>query len=208
MGHSMLLAMSTGKLTLFEICLVTSGTRMMVGLGDLDGGNFYSKAYGVSADGAVVVGQSNSAAGYEAFRWTSSGMVGLGDLDGGNFDSNAKGVSADGAVVVGSGNSASGYEALRWTSGGMRSLNDVLINDFGLGSSLAGWTLTTAHAISADGLTIVGQGYNPDGDREAWMASMDSAAVVPEPSSLALLSIGALGLLGYGRRRRQTSVAA
>jgi len=40
------------------------------------------------------------------------------------------------------------------------------------------------------------------------MASMDSAAVVPEASSLALLGIGALGLFGYGRRRRQKSAAA
>ncbi len=33
------------------------------------------------------------------------------------------------------------------------------------------------------------------------------ATPVPEPSSLAMFGIGALGLFGYGRRRRQTSAA-
>ena len=48
-------------------------------LGDLPGGAFISAANGVSADGAVVVGFSNSASGGEAFRWTSGGgLVGLG----------------------------------------------------------------------------------------------------------------------------------
>ena len=31
---------------------------------------------------------------------------------------------------------------------------------------------------------------------------------VPEPSSIAMFGIGALGLFGYSRRRRQTSAAA
>ncbi|MCH7603269.1 MAG: hypothetical protein IIB54_10920, partial [Planctomycetes bacterium] len=55
------------------------------GLGDLPGGSISSGAWGVSADGSVVVGVSSSTSGQEAFRWTSGGgMVGLGDLAGGN----------------------------------------------------------------------------------------------------------------------------
>src|SRR5436190_23980039 len=86
------------------------------GLGDLPGGVFSSFASGVSWDGKVVAGTSQSSNGYEAFRWTATnGMVGLGDLPGGTFSSDAAGVSADGAVVVGSSTSSSGTEAFRWT---------------------------------------------------------------------------------------------
>ncbi len=47
--------------------------------------------------------------------------------------------------------------------------------------------------LSAD-LVYVGQGINPAGDREAWIA------VIPEPSSVALLAVGLL-VLGARRRR-------
>jgi len=45
----------------------------MIGLGDLPGGGFESRANGVSPDGSVVVGFSVSANGGEAFRWTDLG---------------------------------------------------------------------------------------------------------------------------------------
>lgn len=77
----------------------TKATPFFTGLGDLPGGDFFSAtgrgalpgsdlwgaAVGASADGSVIVGNSNSAFGSntEAFRWTSGGgMVGLGDLPG------------------------------------------------------------------------------------------------------------------------------
>jgi len=73
----------------------------MIGLGDLSGGSFFSLAHGVSADGLVVVGISDSALGEQAFRWTQpGGMVGLGFLPRG-IESDAFGVSADGSIVVG-----------------------------------------------------------------------------------------------------------
>ena len=57
-----------------------------MGIGDLPGGDFLSSARGISADGTVVVGDSHSSSGCEAFRWTeATGIVGLGDLPGGNI---------------------------------------------------------------------------------------------------------------------------
>ncbi len=164
----------TGRTEAFRWAQATG----MVGLGDLPGGLFYSDASGVSADGSVVVGVSEGANGWEAFRWTqATGMVGLGDLAGGSFDSAAWGVSADGSVVVGDGNSANGQEAFIWNSTqGMRSLQQVLTNDYGL--NLNGWDLTSANAISADGLTIVGSGFDPMGNGEYWIARLDPQ---PEP---------------------------
>jgi probable HAF family extracellular repeat protein len=153
----------------------------MIGLGDLPGGGLVSSASDVSPDGRVVVGEGTSALGQEAFLWTQNGgIVGLGDLPDGNFFSTALAVSANGALVVGQGSSAAGYEAFIWdASRGMRSLRNVLINDFGLGSSLAGWTLTAANDISADGQFIVGSGINPDGNQEAWLARLTSEPAFP-----------------------------
>ncbi|MFM6791056.1 MAG: HAF repeat/PEP-CTERM domain-containing protein, partial [Microcystis panniformis] len=152
-----------------------------VGLGNLEWASF-GEALGVSADGSVVVGYSSgSDSPFEAFRWTQqTGMVGLGHLPSVDFRffSLASGVSGDGSVVVGYSESANGDEAFIWNSTqGMRSLQQVLTNDYGL--DLTGWFLDRANAISADGLTVVGFGTNPDGLTEAWIASLDGEPVPP-----------------------------
>src|SRR5262245_54982250 len=86
-------------------------------LGDLPGGIFSRRAYGVSASGDVVVGVSAIFNGSEAYRWTAAtGMVGLGHLPDALPFSLAYGVSADGAVVVGQSETARGNEAFRWTA--------------------------------------------------------------------------------------------
>lgn len=162
-------------------------------LGELPGGSYYSIATGVSADGTTVVGESESAAGYEAFLWDAErGLRGLGDLPGGEFRSRAAAVSADGSMAVGFSAGASGFEAFLWDGDhGIRELRVVLS---ALGVDLEGWTLTTAIDISADGRTIVGNGVNPEGFAESWIA------VIPEPGTGLLLGLG-LAAIGAGRRR-------
>jgi len=129
-----------------------------VGLGDLPGGDFRSNAWGVSADGSVVVGDSisdlNPSFGLEeAFRWTEAeGMIGLGTLTG-EGTSKAFAISANGLVIVGrstDGRAVGGCctsEPFRWTEGsGM----------VGLGLLFPESVRGVATAVSADGTVIVG----------------------------------------------------
>ncbi len=154
------------------------------GLGDVAGGAFLSLAFGVSADGSVVIGSGNSASGTEAFRWTQAGgMVGLGDLAGGGFLSAALGVNADGSVVVGYGNSASGIEAFRWTqAGGM----------VGLGDLAGGIYESIAYGASADGSVVVGYGSTVSG-QEAFRWTQGGGMV-----GLGDLAGGSFGSTAYG----------
>jgi len=131
------------------------------GLGDLPGGIYFSKAFGVSPDGSVVVGQSNSGNGMEAFVWTpSEGMVGLGDFDKKQVLSLATGVSANG-TVVGRGRLLNHTQAFRWTQ--EKGLSD-------LGGMEAAPVSTEALDISANGRVIVGNilGENTN-DRQAFL---------------------------------------
>ena len=133
-------------------------------LGDLPGGTTESTATGVSADGTVVVGFSNSTvATPEAFRWTAAGGLDpLGDLFGGLGRSLATGVSGNGSTVVGfSISDVATPEAFVWTAaGGLRGL-DLL-------SGGVAPLFSEALAISADGSTIVGRGSSLG--IEAWFS--------------------------------------
>jgi hypothetical protein len=60
-----------------------------------------------------------------------------------------------------------------------------------LGLDLTQWFLSEALGITSDGSTIVGWGFNPAGQREAWRVNI---AAVPEPSSAALGCLGIVGL--------------
>jgi probable HAF family extracellular repeat protein len=135
--------------------------QQLIWLGTLGGRE--SEAWGISADGSVVVGEAeNPARQRRAFRWTATGgMQHLGTL--GGSESVAFGVSADGSVVVGWAENAAGrHRAFRWTAArGMQDLGTL-----GGGSSEA-W------GVSADGSVVVGVAENAAGLSRAfrWTAA-------------------------------------
>jgi probable HAF family extracellular repeat protein len=139
----------------------TAGSGM-VSLDDFPGGLVESAAYGVSADGSVVVGYGTSSNGYEVFRWTATnGLENLGDLPGGDVDGYGSAVTADGQVIVGGSRATNGNEAFRWTrASGMVSLG-----------VLPGFTDSEATAVSADGNTIVGFCWDQNGASTAFVWS-------------------------------------
>jgi probable HAF family extracellular repeat protein len=136
-------------------------TGVMEGLGDLAGGAFEARAYGISRDGSTIFGESQTAnALAQAFRWTrGGGMIAMGFLPGapaGGLYSEAFAASDNGAVIVGESRSlasgTNGNEAFRWTlAGGMQPLGDLP------GAAFQSW----AYAVSGDGSIVVGRGSIP-----------------------------------------------
>jgi probable HAF family extracellular repeat protein len=166
--------------------LVWMVVERLTWLGTLGGNS--SWAWGVSADGSVVVGMAVNAAGKgRAFRWTAArGMQDLGTLPGGD-ESWADAVSADGSVVVG----ISGGRAFRWTAA--RGMQD-------LGTLGGDWSW--AHGVSADGSVVVGEAYNAAGQRRAfrWTAArgMRSLGMLPGGGESVALGVSADGSVVVG----------
>ncbi|MFO0974717.1 MAG: PEP-CTERM sorting domain-containing protein [Phycisphaerae bacterium] len=160
-----------------------AGQAQFLALGDLPGGNFESRAFGVSSDGTTVVGQGTGVFGNEAFRWRLvGGMQGLGELAGGSFFSTATATSSDGNIVVGwSSSSAGNNDAFIWrsVSGVMQSLGDLP----------GGAYFSRAFDISNDGTRIVGSSGSVNGIEESWR--MPTPPVPPAPVG-PLIGIGDL----------------
>jgi len=120
------------------------------GVGDLPGGASDSVAFAISGDGSVVVGESDSSSGIQAFRWTAGGgITGLGFVSLVDPESSANAISSNGSVIVGSSNDAGGVRrAFRWTAGVFTLLNN---------QSCSGCDpFTEGLGLSGDGLVAVG----------------------------------------------------
>ena len=131
----------------------------------------------LSVAGDTAVGFEQIGATVRAFRWRAA--TGLVYLDTGSVaatgGSYARATNLDGEVVVGDYVifGQAGTRAFVWNAlDGLVDLQDSLINDYGLGTALAGWQLLTATDVSADGLAIVGQAIAPDGCERAFLVRL------------------------------------
>jgi hypothetical protein len=80
-----------------------------------------------------------------------------------------------------------------WTEvTGMVDLRDFLMSH-GI-TEVTDRRLTSAAGISADGRTIVGTGFGPNGE-EAWVAT------IPEPSTIALAAFAVVGIVTFVRSK-------
>ena len=131
---------------------------VMTSVGTLGGSAYdWSRAYGVSADGITVVGQSTTAsAGLHAFKseTTLGGATIISDLGvlAGGTDSMAKAVNADGTVIVGYSEALIAgtvrTHAIKYTDAlGMEDLGTL------------GGSQSKAFGVSADGSVITGESY-------------------------------------------------
>ncbi len=111
-------------------------------------GSSYGVGYGLSGNGATVVGFSSVGTDHRAIRWSQAGgTIYLGDLAGGLTYSEATGVSYDGRTIVGGSYGAGGEEPFIWTAA-----NGMV----GLGNFPSPVPNGEASACSGDGSVVVG----------------------------------------------------
>jgi probable HAF family extracellular repeat protein len=189
------------------------GAWQVQSLGHLPGGFAFSQATAVSADGSHIAGMAATPLGYEPFLWSAEesggagAMTSLGTPPHNDFPSGTvSAMRADGRAVIGAW--ASGpFPSLKapgiafiWTANrGLGQLQTMLEQHYDL--TLPGWELTAATDMTPDGRVIVGNGVNPQGQREAWMVTFDPSG--PQPSDVtgdAIVNVDDLiaVILGWG----------
>lgn len=139
-------------------------------IGDLPGGTVFGSARGVSADGSIVVGFSNSGSGNTGFIWTEAGGLQPLATFPGATDHRVSDISADGSKIVGwaivSTPGSGGMRALAWSGGGVSALPSFEVSP-PVGEFMV------AQGISADGSLIAGYGSNASNQYEGalWAGS-------------------------------------
>lgn len=155
----------------------------MVDLGVQANSGPNSRAFGVSSNGTVVVGQMGTTSASSAFRWSTQNPTAqpIGPLPG-HTAAAATGVSDNGKIVVGISNpnflqyqgTVLGWNqgiAFRWTQAkGIQDLRQILVDG---GVDMTGITLVSVTGMSRDGQWIQGAAKTPQtaqGETVAYIA--------------------------------------
>lgn len=173
----------------FILTNFNSSGGAFVALAALEGSDsLESNATGVSADGSVIVGNSASSLGLEAFRLENGVMTGLGDFstsdDGVSF-STAEGVSGDGSVVIGTARLGDAlYRGFRWTAGGGLEQIGAVVNPDANDLHISATAITRAGDVIA--------GYD---DQTPWSWSNGVSSTIPA-SRFRPVAAGVEGIFG------------
>ena len=135
-------------------------------------GGFNGEAMAVSADGQTIVGGAYDF-GNSAWIWRpQTGVQPIEVFGSGDNAFTALDVSDNGKVVVGFSRKGRRTRAFIWVKGkGTIFLDRYLANHGAVVPD--GWSLNVANVISADGRTIYGWGFNPDGLVEMYKAVLN-----------------------------------
>jgi hypothetical protein len=191
-----------------------TGATELGNLGTNTSGLAFSSAYAVNAAGtavgyATIYNGTGVDKGYRALRWDASGTAAteLGNLGTSvsGFTSsfayavNTAGTAVGSAVDYDSAGTFLGEKAVYWLFDGLA----IDLNTFIAPNS--GWILNEAMAIS-DTNWVSGVGtFDPDGagGQAAYtrLFLLDISSAVPEPTGLALLSLGGVAMVRGARRR-------
>lgn len=127
----------------------------------------------LSSDGSVAVGQAfRPPFTLRGFRWTAA--TGIEEV--GPDQSDCRACNADGTVVGGARITFGTPGLTAWIRIGdapWTDLKEYLITEQGLAKELEGWKLETVQDISADGRTIVGSGFNPEGCEQGFLVRIN-----------------------------------
>lgn len=141
-------------------------------------GDCEASANGVSEDGRVIVGWARFVSGAgprRAVRWQIDGESGgsTGFLS--VIASEALALSDDGHIAAGYEQPEEESVATLWIDGQAQRVDALLV---AAGVLPDGWRLTRVNSLSPDGHFLVGEGFNPSGEAEGWVAHLPSLSAV------------------------------